>query len=110
MDTDYDSEEEELETGTPEKGQKEKETPHPGLTTGTDIEDHLKPDGKQVEIELSKVRIDQEKTKGPIRRKDAKLLLKRIESLQAAPPTRPIHVVFWEKVCFQPNQTFFSLR
>ena len=96
MDTDYDPEESESETGTPKKGRKKKATPDPGLTMGTDIEDYLKPDGKQVEIELSKVRIDQEKTKGQIRRKDAKLLQKRIQSLEAAPPTRPIHVVLWE--------------
>ena len=31
---------------------------------GTDIEDHLKPDGRQVEVELNNVRMDQEKTKG----------------------------------------------
>ena len=102
MDTDYDPEESESETGTPKKGRKKEETPDPGLTVGTDIEDHLKPDGKQVEIKLSKVRIVQEKTKGQIRRKDAKLLQKRIESLEAAPPTRPIHVVLWEDtVCSQ---------
>ena len=34
----------ESEAGTPKKGCKKKETPHPGLTLGTDIEDHLKPD------------------------------------------------------------------
>ena len=74
-DTDYDPEEEESEPGTPRKGRKKKEKPDPGLTMGTDIEDFLQPDGKQVEIELSKVRIDEEKTKGQIRRQDPKLLL-----------------------------------
>ena len=111
MDTDYDSEEEESDTGTPNKGRKKKETPDPGLTMGTDIADDLKPDGKQVEIELSKVRIDQEKTKGQIRRKDAKLLQQRIESLKAAPPTRPIHVILWEdNGMFPADCSSFSLR
>ena len=96
MDTDYDPEEWESETGTPKKGRKKKETPDPGLIMGTDIEDHLKPDKGQVEIELSMVRIDQSKEKGRIRQKDAKLLQKRIDSLEAARPTRPIHVVLWE--------------
>ena len=91
--TDYDPGTSGSEAGTPKKGRKKKETPHPGLTLGTDIEDHLKPDGRQVEVELDNVRIDQEKTKGQIRRKDAKLLQKRIESLKAAPPTGPLHVV-----------------
>ena len=99
MDTDYDSEEEESETGTPNKGRKKKETPDPGLTMGTDIADDLKPDGKQVEIELSKVRIDQEKTKGQIRRKDAKLLQQRIEQHHQHAP----YTSFFGKttVCFQ---------
>ena len=70
VDTDYDPEESESVTGTPKKGREKKETPDPGLTMGTDIEDHLQQHGEQVEIELSKVRIDQEKTKGQIRRKD----------------------------------------
>ena len=110
MDTDYDPVESESQTGTPKKGRKKKETPDPGLTMGTDTEDHPKPDGKQVEIELSKVRIDQEKTKGQIRRKDAKLLQKRIESLEAAPPTGPIHVVLWEDNSMFPTDcSFFSL-
>ena len=52
------------EAGTPKKGQKKKETPDPGLTMGTDIEDHLKPNGRQVKVELDNVRMDQEKTKG----------------------------------------------
>ena len=60
---------------------------------GTDIDDFLQPDGKQVEVALRKVRFDQEKTKGQIRQKDAKLVLKRIELLEAAQPKRPIHVV-----------------
>ena len=92
-DIDYDPKESESEAGTPKKGQKRKETPDPGLTMGTDIQDLLRPDGKQVEVELDNVRIDQEKTKGQIRRKDAKLLQMRIESLEAATPTGPIHVV-----------------
>ena len=48
--TNYDPEEEESGTGTPKKGRKKKEKPDPGLTMGTDIEDFLQPDGKQVEI------------------------------------------------------------
>ena len=95
-DTDYDPEEEESETGAPKKGRKKKEKPDPGLTTGTDIEDYLQPDGQQVEIELCNARMDQEKTKGQIRQKDTKLLQKRIDSLEAAPQTRRIHVVLWE--------------
>ena len=95
-DIDYDPEESESEAGTPKKPWKKKETPDPGLTMGTDIEDHLKPDGKQVEAELDNMKIDREKTKGQIRRKDAKLLQKRIESREAAPPTDPIHGVLLE--------------
>ena len=79
MDTDYDPEEEESQSGTPKKGQKKKEQPNPGLTMGTDIENFLQPDGKQDEIELNKVRIDQERTKGQIRQKHPKLLVKRKE-------------------------------
>ena len=93
MDTDYDPEESESKTGTPKKGRKKKGTPDSGLKMGTDIQDHLQPDGKQVEIEQSKVRIDQGKTEGQIRPKDAKLLQRRIESLEAAPQTSSIHVV-----------------
>ena len=93
MDTDYDPEEREPETGKPKKRPKKKETRDPGLTMGTDIEDELRPDQKQVEIELSKVRMHQERTKGQIRRKDARLMQKCIELLEAARPTRPIHVV-----------------
>ena len=63
-DTDYDSGTSGLEAGTPKKGRKKKEKPDPGLTLGTDIEDHLKPDGRQVEVGLDKVRINQEKTRG----------------------------------------------
>ena len=60
---------------------------------------------------MDNVRIDQEKTKGQIRQKDAKLLQKRIESLQAAPPTGPIHVVPWEDGSMLPiDCSFFSLR
>ena len=73
-DTDYDPGTSGSEAGIPKKGRKKKETPDPGLTLGTDIDDHLKPDGRQVEVELDNVRIDQEKTKGQIRRKDTKLL------------------------------------
>ena len=111
MDTDYDPEEEESETGTLKKGQKKKETPDHGLTMGTDIEDHLKPDGKQVDVDLSKVRIDQEKTKGQIRQKVAKLPQKHIESLEAASPTLPRHVFLWEdNSMFPPDCSLFSLR
>ena len=110
-DTDYDPEEEESGTGSPKKGRKKKEKPDPGLTMGADIEDFLQPDGKQVEIELSNVTIDQGKTKGQIRREDPKLLLKRIESLEAAPPTRPIHVVLWEDNSMFPTDCLsFLLR
>ena len=99
------------ETGTPKKGQKKKETPDPGLTMGTDIEDHLKPDGRQVEVELDNVRIYQEKTKGQIRRKDTKLQQKSIESLEAAPPTGPLHVVLWEDDSMLPTDcSLFSLH
>ena len=63
-----------------------------------------------MEIVLSKVRIDQERTKGQIRREESKLLLKRIESLEAAPPTRPIHVVHWEDNSMFPTDCLsFSL-
>ena len=58
MEPDYDPEESELGAGTPKKGRKKKETPDPGLTMGTDIEDYLQPDEKQVEVELDNVRID----------------------------------------------------
>ena len=64
-----------------------------------------------MEVELDNVRIDQRKTKGQIRRKGAKLLQKRIESLEAAQPTRPIHVVLWEDNSMLPtNCLFFSLQ
>ena len=110
-DIDYDPGTSGSEVGTPKKGRRKKETPDPGLTMGTDIEDDLKPDGRQVEVELDNVRIDQEKTKGPIRRKDAKLLQKRIESLEAAPPTGPLHVVLWEdNSMLPPDCSLFSLR
>ena len=110
-DTDYDPGTSGSEAATPKKGRKKKEKPDPGLTLGTDIEDHLKPDGRQVEVELDNVRIDQEKTKGQIRRKDRKLLQKRIESLEAAPPTGPLHVVLWEDNSMLPTDcSLFSLR
>ena len=64
-----------------------------------------------MEVELDNVRIDQEKTKGQIRRRDAKLLQKRIESLEAAPPTGPLHVVLWEDNSMLPTDfSLFSLR
>ena len=110
-DTDYDPGTSGSEAGTPKKGRKKKEKQDPGLTLGTDIEDHLKPDGGQVEVELDNVRIDQEKTKGQIRRKDTKLLQKRIESLEAAPPTGPLHVVLWKDNSMLPTDCLlFSLR
>ena len=80
-DTDYDPGTSRSEAGTPKKGRKKKEKPDLDLTLGTDVEDHLKPDGRQVEVELDNMRIDQEKTKGQIRRKDTKLLQMGIESL-----------------------------
>ena len=99
------------ETGTPKKGREKKEKPDPGLTMATDIEEYLQPDARQLKIEMSKVRIDQEKTKRQIRRKDPKLLLKCIESLEAAPPTRPIHVFLWEdNSMFRTYCSSFSLR
>ena len=110
-DTNYDPGTSGSEAGTPKKGRKKKEKPDPGLTLGTDIEDHLKPDGRQVEVELDNVRIDQEKTKGQIRRKDTNLLQRRIESLEAAPPTGPLHVVLWEDNSMLPTDcSLFSLR
>ena len=110
-DTDYDPGTSGSEAGTPKKGRKKKETPDPGLTLGTYIEDHLKPDRRQVEVELDNVGIRQEKTKGQIRRKDAKVLQKRIESLEAAPPTGPLHVVLWEHNSMLPTDfSLFSLR
>ena len=110
-DTNYDPGTSGSEAGTPKKGRKKKEKPDPGLTLGTDIEDHLKPDGRRVEVELDNVRIDQEKTKGQIRRKDTKLLQKRIESLEAAPSTGPLHVVLWEDNSMLPTDcSLFSLR
>ena len=111
VDTDHDPEESESETGAPKEGRKKEETPDPGLTMGTDIEDYPQPDGKQVEVELDNMRIHQEKTEGQIRRKDAKLLQKSIESLEAAPPTGPTHVVFWEDNSMSPTDcSLFSLR
>ena len=82
-DTDYDPGTSGSEAGTPKKGRKKKKKPDPGLTLRTDIQDHLKPDGRQVEVELDNVRIDKETRKGKIRRKDTKLLQKRVESLEA---------------------------
>ena len=85
--------------------------PDPGLTMGTDIGEFLQPDGKQVEFELGKVRIGQEKTKGQIRRQDPTVLVKRIETLEAAPPTRPMHVVLWESNSMFPADCLsFLLR
>ena len=73
---------------------------------GTDIEAHLKSDGRQVKVELDNVRIDQ--TKGQIRRKDTKLLQERIESLEAAQPTGPLHVVLWEDNSMLPTDCLLS--
>ena len=109
-DTEYDPGTSGSEVRTPKKGRKKKKTPDPGLILGTDIEDHLEPDGRQVEVELDKGRIDQEKTKGQIRRNDTKLLQKRIESLEAAPPTGPLHVVLWEDNSMLPTDcSLFSV-
>ena len=78
---------------------------------GTNIEDFLQPDGKQVGIELNKVRMHQEKMKGHIRLEDPKLLVKRIGAIKEAPPTRPINVVLWEdNSMFPANCSLFSLR
>ena len=85
-DPDYEPEEVESEASTPKKGRKKKEETDPGLAMGTDIEEYHQPEAKQVEIDLDKVRINVGK-KGHIRRKDPKLLVKRIESLEASPPT-----------------------
>ena len=64
-----------------------------------------------MEGELDNVRIDQEITKGQNRRKDTKLLQKCIESLKAAPPTGPLHVVLWEdNSMLPPDCSLFSLR
>ena len=64
-----------------------------------------------MEVQLDNVRIDQEKTKGQIRQKDTKLLQKRIESLEAAPPTGPLHVLLWEDNSMLPTDcSLFSLR
>ena len=110
-DIDYDPGTSGSKAGTSKTGQRRKETPDPGLTMGTDIEDHLKPDGRQVNVELDNVRIDQEKTEGQIRRKDTKLLQKRIESLEAAPPTGPLHVFLLEDNSMLPTDcSLFSLR
>ena len=110
-DTDYDPGTSGLEAGTPKKGRKKKEKRDPGLTLGTDIEDHLKPDGRQVEVELDNVRMDQEKIKGQIRRKDRKLLQNCIESLEAAPPAGPLHIVLWEDNSMLPTDcSLFPLR
>ena len=108
-DIDYDPGTSGSEAGTPRKGRKKKETPDPGLTMGTDIEDLLKPDGRQVEVELDNVRIDQEKTKGQIRRKDTKLLQKCIESLEAAPPTVSTRRT-WLTCCVFPSSVGQSNR
>ena len=91
----YDPEDRQSDNGTPKKSRKKKEEPNPGLTLGTDIEDHLKPDGKHVEIDPEDITFDTEKKKGQIVRKDASLQAKRIESLEASPPTRPISVTPW---------------
>ena len=110
-DTDYDPGTSGSVPGTPKKGRKKKEEPDSGLTLGTDIQDHLKRDETQVEVELDNVRIHQEKAEEQNRRKDTKLLQKRIESLQAAPPTGPLHVVLWEDNSMLPTDcSLFLLR
>ena len=94
--TAYEPEQVELEASTPEKSPKKKEEPDPGLTLGTDIEDYLEAEEKQVDIELDKVRMNKEKKSGQITWQDPKLLVKYIESLLAASPKRPIYVVLVE--------------
>ena len=107
----YDAEEEESETGTPKKGRKKKEKPDLGLTMRRDIEDFLQIDGKQAQTELNKMRIDQERAKGQIRRKDPKSLLNRIESIEAEPATGPMQVVLLEDNSMFPTEcSSFSLR
>ena len=102
-DEEYGPEEEESDVGTPKKGRKKKEEPDTGLTMGTDVEDYLKQDGKKVKANPEDIKFDEDKKKGHIRRKDPKLLAKRVESLEASPPTRPIYVVLLED-----NSTFVS--
>ena len=92
VDTDHDPEESESDTRTPKKGRKRKETPDPGLTMGTDIRDYMQPDGTQVEVELDNVRVDQEKTKGQMRWKHAKLRQRCIESLERSSMGRQQYV------------------
>ena len=92
-DKEYDPEEEHYDIVTPKKGCNKKKEPDRGLTMGTDIEDYLKLDAKQVEVNLENIRFDTEKKNSPIGRRDMKLLAKRVESLEASPPTRPIYVV-----------------
>ena len=79
----------ESEAGTPKKGRKNKEEPGAGLTMGAHIEQYLQIQGKQVEIELDKIKISRLKSKGHIKRKDPKLLVNCIESLETSPPKRP---------------------
>ena len=78
------------------KGRKKNEKSDPGPTLGTDIENYCKPDVKQVEMSLEEIKLDKEKKKGHIRWKGPKMLAKRVESLQASPPRRPIYVVLRE--------------
>ena len=54
-DEEYEPEGEESDIGTPKKGGKKKQEPDPGLTMGTDIEYYLKPDGKQVNVNLEDI-------------------------------------------------------
>ena len=55
--------------------------------------------------------IDHENTKGQVTQEDAKLLVKRMESLEAARPSCPIHVVLWvENSMLQADCLSFSLR
>ena len=68
----------------------------PPKTMGTDIENYLKLDESEVEMNLEDIKFDKEKKKGQIRWKDPKLLAKHVESLEASPPTRPIYVILCE--------------
>ena len=68
---------------------------------GTDIEHYLHKEGKQGDIGKERVSIDTLKSQQEIRQKDPKLLVKRIQSLEASPPTKPFTSFFGnEAVCF----------
>ena len=79
--------------GTPNTGRKKKEEIDPGRTMGTDIEDYPKPSGKQAEVNLEDIKFHKAKKKKGIQRKHPKLRAQRVESPEASPPTRRIHVV-----------------